>query len=163
MNKTIFTRIQHHCTEGLWSLLLNADITIDDSEENEWEISEIMDTGLPLEEVMKIICCFEKVGGVIIYNGEFTPYVILCKKLDSNYDKYRLFWIHNVENGVMPIFDLGEIIVPAILPKYAVEEQMNGFCILRLYQGRYIPLTGEIYPNRNLAEKRAEELNFYSD
>ena len=125
MNKTIFTRIQHHCTEGLWSLLLNADITIDDSEENEWEISEIMDTGLPLEEVMKIICCFEKVGGVIIYNGEFTPYVILCKKLDSNYDKYRLFWIHNVENGVMPIFDLGEIIVPAILPKYAVYGHKN--------------------------------------
>lgn len=60
---------------------------------------------------------------------------------------------------MIPIYDIGKIGVPKILPKYATEEQDDGFHIVRLYKGEYIPLKGEIYPTIEIAKQRTEELN----
>lgn len=160
MNKKIFEKLQQHCTDELCTVLLNAGITISDSEGEEWEVSEILDKDFSIDEIMKLICCFSNVGGIIMYNGEFTPYAILCKILGVNdFWNYKLYWIHSEANGMIPIYDIGKIGVPKILPKYATEEQDDGFHIVRLYKGEYIPLKGEIYPTIEIAKQRTEELN----
>lgn len=164
MNKKIFKKIQQHCTGELYTMLLYSGITISDSEGNEWEVSEILDKELPIDEMMKLICCFEIVGGIIMYKGEFTPYVNLCKMLGTNdFWNYKLYWINSEINGINPIYDIGKIRVPKILPKYATEEQKDGFHIVRLYKGEYTPLKGELYPTIEIAKQRAEELNLSSN
>ena len=164
MNKNILKEIRQHCSEELCAILLNTGIDISDSEGNEWEVSEILDKSLPKDEIMKLICCFEIVGGIIMYKGEFRPYVNLCKMLGANdFWNYKLYWINSQINGINPIYDIGEIHVPKILPKYTTEEQKDGFHIVQLYKGEYIPLKGELYPTIEIAKQRAEELNLSSN
>ena len=160
MNKKIFEKIQQHCTDELCAVLLNVGITVSDFDGNEWDVSEALDKESSKDEIMKLICCFESVGGIIMYKGDFSPYVNLCKMLGvNNYWNYRLYWIHSEANGMFPIYDIGEIQVPKILPKYATEEGTDGFRVVRLYKGAYIPLKGELYPTIEIAKQRAEQLN----
>ncbi len=165
MNKTIFKKIQDHCTEELWMLVLKDSITIDESDEKDWDVSEILNSDIPQNEVMKVICCFEKVGGLIFYKGNYTPYVFLCKELNCDEcDKFRLYWLNNKINGMKPVFGLGNIEVPKILPKYISEPIEDGnYVICKLFKGKYIRIKGEIYLSKDIANQRAEELNLTSN
>ena len=74
--------------------------------------------------------------------------------------KIKDFWTNNCANGVMPIYDIGGIQVPNILPRFAIEECPKGkFVILKLCKGKYIQLKGEIYSTEKYARQRADELN----
>lgn len=123
MNKKIFEKIQQHCTSELCTIWQNVGITISDSEGDEWDVSEILDKESTKDEIMKLICCFENVGGIIMYKGEFSPYVNLCQMLGvNNYWDYKLYWINSEINGTIPVYNIGEIHVPKILPKYTTKE-----------------------------------------
>lgn len=161
MNKFIFGKIQKHCTEDLWNLVLDY---IENNDSNEWDVSELLNSKIPQFEALKVICCFEKMGGLIFYKGEFMPYVFLIKFLEHpEYDDIRLFWLHTSINGMMPIYGLGSIDIPQILPKFAVEEGVNKWYINKLIKGAYVRLKGEEYSIKMIAEERAQKLNLTCD
>ncbi len=160
IKRTTFKELQLHCSIELLSLLQDINIDISNQVEDIWEISSYLDNTQKSINIMKIAYAFEKIGGTLLNNGEPSQYVTLTNKLGNVYDKIRLFWIHNEANGVLPIYDLGILEVPQILPKYAIKQGENGtWDIEKLMFGEYVPIKNEIYPSEGLARKRAEQLN----
>ena len=96
----------------------------DNGADDKWDITEIVERAIAgkdnpalFHEQMKVAYVFEKLGGTILYEKKPEQYVILAKRsADFFLEKIRLYWIHNEANDVVPIYGLGNLIVPPVLP-----------------------------------------------
>ena len=112
---SLFNELKRHCTSELLSLIKN--IVVSDNAMNEWDITSFIGTNDNLYEILKIFYAFEKLGGVLIYNGEVETFPIIVRRLNNpRYLEFSLYWVHNDINGNVPIFDIGELEIPKILP-----------------------------------------------
>ena len=158
LNISRYHFISQHCTYELLSLV---EISIEDEEENIWNIEDFLRENVSVFDILKILFVFEKSGGFIFKNNQPIAFAILLRDLDNiQYTSITDYWYNNEANGVLPIYNIGEIVVPVILPIFVATQQETGFwCIERLFRGEYRPLRNEIYSQKHIAKSRAEELN----
>lgn len=76
------------------------------------------------------------------------------RKNDDN-QSLSTYWYNNEANGVLPVYDLGEIIVPPILPRFVATEQTDCWIIEKLQFGEYVVMEKEHHNNQTDAEDRA--------
>lgn len=150
-----YTVLQQHCTANL--LLKLKDVDINDINENEWDITSISSD----IDLMKIAYAFEQIGGTLLYDGKETQYMIITRdKGDVISNHIRLFWIHSSENGIRPIYDIGNVDVPPILPKYVSSPKEDGtYIVERLTFGEYKPVDGMVFFREEDSKAQAKELN----
>ena len=138
----LFDKIKTHCTA---QLMERVGVAPENGAEDTWDITEIVEKAIAgqdnpalFHEQMKVAYVFEKLGGTILYEKKPEQYVILAKRTaDSFLEKIRLYWIHNEANDVVPIYGLGNLIVPPVLPRHAVTEiAENEFIIEKLNKGQ---------------------------
>ena len=151
--------LRKHCTAELLSYV--REIEVKDDGENTWDITSIINDEVNPYMQLRVAYAFEQIGGVLIYNGEPTQFVIVSKEKDERIcNGIRLFWIHNEANGVMPIYDTKRIVVPSILPKYTCRPNDDGsFVVEKLVFGKYEPINGERYLTEQSAIDRMSQLN----
>ena len=159
ITKSFLDELRKHCTTELLSLVRG--IEVKDDGENTWDITSIINDEVNPSMQLRVAYAFEQLGGVLIYNGKSTQFVIVTKEIDESIcNGIRLFWIHNEANGVMPIYDTKRIIVPSILPKYTCRPDDDGsFVVEKLVFGKYEPINGERYLIEQFAKDRMSQLN----
>lgn len=159
ITRAFFNELRRHCTVEILNLI--GSIEPKDDEDNTWDITTVLQSKNNLYEQMRVAYAFEQLGGTLIYNEEPTQFVIIAKLLNEEIcNSIRLFWIHNEANGVLPIYDIGAISVPPILPKYAYRPtEDGGFIVEKLQCGEYTPIKAEYYFLEQEAKERTEQLN----
>lgn len=176
ITQELFDKIKAHSTIQLMECV---GVTPDNMSDDTWDITDIVKKAIKCEqrnqqlivhigqdnpalfhEQMKIAYVFEKHGGTLLYEKKPEQYVFIAKLVtDSFLDKIRLYWIHNEANDIVPIYDLGDLIVPPILPRYVVTEiAENEFIIEKFNKGQYSAINGK-YPTENEAKEIAANLN----
>lgn len=159
ITNSFYRDLRKHCTAEL----LNFVGIIEPSDENNniWDLTSIVAKRNNIYEQLRIAYVFEQLGGTLIFKNKPIKFTNITKDLDKNIcNNIRLFWIHNNANGVMPIYDVGAISVPPILPKYTYRPyEKGGFVIEKLYCGEYRHLNGEHYLLEQEAKERVVELN----
>lgn len=158
VNLNVYHFLSQHCTNELLSMI---DLTIKCSEENIWNIEDFINKNGSFFDILKILFVFEKGGGVLQQGNHFITFAELLRSLDNIQNTLiTTYWYHNEANGVLPVYDLGELAVPHILPVFVAAQKDDGtWCVERLYRGEYVPLRNEIYPQEQTAKGRAIELN----
>lgn len=152
--------LSQHCTEKLLSVIPNMSISEDNNNENEWEISELLSSNISTLEIMKIAFVFTQCGGNLLYNGNISQFAVIIRMLnDIHLTDITTYWYNNQANGVLPVYDLGEIIIPPILPKFVATEHTDCWIIEKLQFGEYVVMEKERYYNQTDAEERARYLN----
>ena len=113
-----------------------------------------------LKEIMKVLYVYEKIGGNLYYKQNTVPFSVIIRDIRLiELTEITQYWVNSCANGMMPIYDLGEICIPDIMPKYVATEMVNGWGIEKLLNGNYVVMDLELYPTKEIAEQRAEELN----
>lgn len=155
-------RLCQYCTNELLSLV---NWTDDDTNESSWNVDDFLQEEIHTFDMLKMLFVFEKCGGTLLKENEYINFAVLLRTIGNiQYTKITTYWYNNEANGVTPVYDVGELEVPRILPKYVATPQINGmWCVEILHNGSYIPLSGEIYLFENLAKDRALELNRNSE
>ncbi|MGM9769041.1 MAG: hypothetical protein ACI3Z0_11410 [Candidatus Cryptobacteroides sp.] len=157
----LYSELKKYCTTALLSKL--SDVILDNDNIDEWEISSLLEDF----EMMKIAYVFEQLGGTLLYKGVPSQYVIITLgKSDNISNDIRLFWIHNNANGILPIYDIGTICVPPIMPKFVSTPKEDGtFVIEHLTNGVYIPINGMVFRSGAESQNMAREMNleYYED
>ena len=150
--------VSQHCTYELLSLI---DLSIADIEDDVWNVEDLLSENVAIFDVLKILFVFEKSGGVLVQNNKQVSFSVLLRDLDNiQFTSITSFWYNNEANGVIPVYDLGVIKVPDILPTFVATQQESGFwCIERLFRGEYMPLKNEKYLLEEIAKDRVAELN----
>ena len=159
LTQSLFNRLREHCTPELLSYIKN--IHIEDAASNEWDVTELIEANDHLYEILKVICTFEKLDGSLIYKGknEFFP-VILRYLNNSKFLGIHLFWEHNDINGNIPIFDIGELEIPKILPKFTAIPFEDGFYYIEKREGdKRVRLEKEKFFTFQEAKDKATYLN----
>lgn len=155
--KTTYAGIEEYCTK---SLIDCAAISVSNKT---LDITEIIDNkrDASFYEKMKVAYVFEKLGGILYYNGEPDYFISIAKQLtDPNLDRIHHYWINNYANDVIPKYGLGQLIVPQILQRYIATQREDGqFVIEKVVEGQYVPINNEVYSNEDDAKKRAACLN----
>lgn len=151
----IYKELQKHCAASL--LMKLSGLNVNPLNDNVWDITSLTND----IDMMKIAYAFENVGGTLIYEGNKSQYVIITRDMDVAFSTdIRLFWIHNEANGVCPIYDIGAVEVPPILPKYVSTPREDGtFIVERLNKGEYKPLNGMVFLFETESKAKARELN----
>lgn len=151
----LYSELKKYCTAPLLSRL--SDISIDDDTIDEWEISSLLED----IEMMKIGYVFEQLGGTLLYKGVASQYKIITQgESDNISNDIRLFWIRNNENGILPIYDIGTICVPPLMPKFVSTPKEDGtFVIERLTNGVYIPINGMVFRSEADSQNMARSMN----
>ena len=159
ITRNFYNQLRRHCTVELLECI--NDIRVANGNNNVWDITQVIDEENCLYEQMKVAYTFEQLGGTLLYKGVNSQYVILTNRINNIvFDNIRLYWIHNEANGVFPIYDIGKLDVPPILPKYVSTQQEDGsFVIEKLRCGEYIALPNEVYWTEDCAKERAKQLN----
>ena len=118
-------------------------IKIDDSNQCEdvWDATEYLNNDvIPFIDKMKVLRVFDQLLGMIVYQGEPTQYSVLCSVLNrEECNTVLLYWLNTESNGDTPHFDLGDVIVPQLLPKFVCTQDIDGtYVVERLYKGEYV-------------------------
>ena len=128
---------------------------------NTWVVTDLVHAKHgELLDNLKVILVFYKLGGTLIYEGNETPYPVLFRMINKNEpNAVLLYWAHNEANGVKPVYGMGEIEIPRIMPLFVCTEiSENTFQVERWQRGEYVSMEEEIYPFRELCEKRVQDL-----
>lgn len=138
-------------------------ITVDNHNlcDDVWDITGLVKCDREdLLDRLKVIYVFCQLGGRLKYDGKEIAYQSLFWVLQTNKpNAVLLFWIHNVANGIVPVYDVGDIIIPKIMPRFVCMPTLGRvFQIHKWQNGEYVGMD-EYYPTRELCEKRADELN----
>lgn len=165
-NKTRQGLLRFCTIELLEKVFSNVDknnITLDNNNvcTDVWDITDVVKCGSEdLLDNLKVIYVFCRLGGILKYDGEETAYQSLFRLLQTNEPNIvLLFWINNEANGNMPVYDIGELEVPKIMPRFVcMPLSERAFQIHKWQNGEYVGMK-EYYPTRELCEKRADELN----
>lgn len=157
---TKYRFLLQHCTEELLSIINDLIIVDNEENEDEWEITELLSSNISTLEIMKIAFVFTQCGGNLLYNGNITQFAVIIRMLDDiHLTDITTYWYNNEANGVLPVYNLGEIIVPPILPTFVATEQTDCWVIEKLQFGEYVVMDKEHYNNQTDAEDRARYLN----
>lgn len=152
--RTLFSQLEQHCTSLLLSRLSDADI--EGINCNTWDITESVED----YEILKIAFVFERLGGLLKFNGRDVEFAEIANWRESlMFSEIYSFWDNTVANGDVPVFDVGSLKVPSLLPKFVASERPDGAVIERLTNGEYIPIEGARYQSLEKAEKEAKNLN----
>ena len=159
LTQTLFNGIRRHCTSELLSYVRN--IHIRDDAENQWDITELIDADDHLYEILKIIFVFEELGGSLMYKGEIEIFPVIIRNLNNpKFLGIGLFWEHNEINGDVPIFDIGELEIPIILPKFTAIPFEDGFYYIEKREGnKRVRLEKEKFFTFQEAKDKATYLN----
>ena len=162
-----YNRLTKYSSESLLSLVFTdfgyANIEIDDSQtcEDRWDITDFIDNGnIPLLEKLKVIFIFDHLLGHVIYEGKETFFSVLgaCLGNRSEFQKVLFYWLHTKMNGEVPFFDVGDIEVPDVQPRFiGIEVGENAFEIHQLIKGEYVRMDGK-FTSKDLCDKRIMEL-----
>ena len=128
---------------------------------NTWEITDLIQAEQEeLLDNLKVIFVFVELGGVLINEGKEVPYSTLFFLINKNEPNIVLqYWLNNELNDVKPLYNLGEIEIPEIMPRFICTPiSDNAFLVEQWHKGVYVSMK-EIYPTRELCEKRVQELN----
>ena len=117
INRNTFKKLRRHCTVELLSQLQEVNIDERNSGEDTWEVAPYLNNPSEAVNMMKIAFVFERIGRTLLFNGEPSQYVIIVHGLSCIFDNILLFWIHCEANGVLPMYDTADVIVPPILPR----------------------------------------------
>jgi hypothetical protein len=151
--------LSQHCTEELLSVIPVMSISENDEYEDELEITELLCQNISTFELMKIAFVFTQCGGILMYNGNITQFAVVIRMLDDvRLMDITTYWYNNEANGILPVYDLGEIIVPPILPRFVATQQTDSWIIEKLQFGEYVE-THERFNSQTDAEERARYLN----
>lgn len=165
IKKKSYQKLQKYCTSSLLDHVLddlgNYNIDTTNSCEDNWCISSFLDVEhLQLLDRLKVIYVFSVIGGNIVYQDEVIPYQVLFRKINCDEPNIVLrYWLHNLYNDLIPTFDIGELYIPKVMPRFVcLKETDNLYRIEKWYKGEYI-LLNETYPIKELCEARVKELN----
>lgn len=171
VKRTTLNEMHKHCTSELLSRIFSVigsdNIVVLDKNDDDgelWDITDFMDAErCDLLDRLKVIYVFTKISDSIHnlkYGEDHVPYQVLfriLKKTEPN--TVLLYWRNNEANDVLPIYDVGEIEIPRIMPRYTCTQvASNLFRVDKWYKGEYVP-TPEIYPTKELCQDRVDELN----
>lgn len=159
--------LSQYCTDELiqcvFSHINTNDKLVDKTNlcKNTWEITSLLQANQKdLLDSLKVIYVFSKLDGTLIYEGNEVPYQSLSSLINKMepYD-IMLYWGNNNANGIQPIYDIGEIEIPQIMPRFVCTQLSdNVFEIEKWVNGEYIPLKGA-YTSREACEKVVRDLN----
>lgn len=155
-----------HCTTSL----INAVFNQNDSEfeniciNDLWDIDEYIkkDDNTISFDAIKVMFVFDKGGCTLRYQGKRINYSTLIKEMGGiQTDSISSFWLNNIANGVTPKFDVGEIVVPEVLPIYShIQNEQGQWTIGVLNEGKYTPRAREgVFNSMEDAKERAHYLN----
>ena len=155
-----------HCTPELLSKVFSCvglDNMVIDSQnlcDNIWDITDIvkLEDKIVLDN-LKVIYVFNKLGGTLIYENKEVAYQVLFRLLNRNEPNNVMFyWIHTDSNDMIPIYDIGELVVPEIMPRYVCKKISDqAFQIEKLVKGEYVGIN-DFYPTEELCKQRVKEL-----
>lgn len=149
-----------HCTSELLTYVFGNTNIESEISTNIIHIENCINKKCNLVDVMKVLYVFEKYGGNLYYHNEPSEFPVIIREIgDVELTKITLFWVNNECNGVVPIFEKGDIIVPEVLPIFIVTQQPKGWCIEKLIKGEYHIMKNEFYPTEEIAKARAKEQN----
>lgn len=159
LTQSLFNRLREHCTPELLSYIKN--IHIEDASSNEWDVTGLIEANDHLYEILKIIYAFEKLDGSLIYKGKKEIFPIIIRHLNNpDFLGISLFWEHNEINGDIPIFDIGELEIPKIMPKFSAIPFEDGYYYVEERKGnKRIRLTKEKFSSLQEAKDKAFFLN----
>lgn len=159
LTQTLFNDIKKHCTSELLSYVGN--ISIRNDAENQWDITELIDADDNLYEILKILYVFEKFGGSLMYKGEIEIFPVIIRNLNNpKFLGIHLFWECNEINGDVPIFDIGELEIPKIMPKFSAIPFEDGFYYIEKREGnKRVRLENEKFFTFQEAKDKAAYLN----
>lgn len=151
-------RLCRYCTNELLSLINWVNDSIN---ENSWNVDDFLSEETCTFDMLKILFVYEKCGGVLLKEDECIHFAVLLRTIGNpQYTSITTFWYNNEANDVVPVYDLGGLEVPMILPRYVATPQEDGmWCVEKLIKGNYSPLRDELYRSETLAKDRATELN----
>lgn len=149
--------------ESVFSHVGVNNITVDKTNmcKNTWEITQLLQVEHEeLLDNLKVIYVFYNLGGTLIYDGKDTPYPVLFRLIDKNEpNAVSLYWAHNEANDVKPIYDIGEVEIPKIMPRFVCAQTgENVFQVEKWVKGKYVLLDG-YYLSKDACEKVVQELN----
>jgi len=152
--------LRKHCTSELLTYVLENTNIKSEIPTNIVHLENCINEKCNLMDVMKVLYVFVKYGGNLYYHNKLSEFPIIIREIgDIELTKISLFWIHSECNGVIPVFDKGDILVPDILPDFVATQQLQGWCIEKLIKGEYHLMKNELYPTEEIAKARAKELN----
>lgn len=150
--------LSEHCSKALLNIVPNLEIV--DNSDDEWDVNNILNSNASTYDIMKILYVFEQGGGTLVYNNSISQFPIIIREIgDIKLTDINIYWIHNEANDVLPYYDLGNLIIPSILPKFVATERINYWVIEKLVKGEYIEIKNEKYLSEEQAKNRARELN----
>lgn len=159
ITQTLFNELRLHCTPQLLSYVRNVKVV--DNANNQWDITSLVDANDHLYEMLKVFYAFEKLGGTLIFKGEIEVFPTILRHLDNTkFLEIPMYWVNNEINGDSPIFDIGELEIPPVLPRYSSRPNEDGkYVVEELIRGRYVAIPNEIYLTAKDAREKAEQLN----
>lgn len=171
-HKTL-TKLLEYCSLSLFETV-RKDISdnfegvfIDDKNQvqDRWEVKRYLSTpSIEILEKLKVMYCFEKCGGELLYSGKVEFLVVICGILKlKEADNVFKAWYHNELNDTIPHFDLNVLHIPSIPSDFAITDMGSYFVIEQYTNGAYKPLADEKFMTREEAEKRIRELNREND
>lgn len=171
VKRRILGEMSKYCTPELLSCVFGSigtdNITVlakAMDEEQYWDITDLLEfNDSDVLDILKVVYVFSKLTDTlnnIKYKGKLVPYSVLFRLLNRNEPNMVLcYWVHNEANEVVPVYDVGEIEIPKIMPPYTYTQLSNNlFQVEKWHKGKYVPMQ-EIYPTKELCQERVDELN----
>lgn len=152
--------LKEHCTKALLDEVFG-DTDLSKLPPFTLDVNEILNSTKASElDVMKVMYVFAKANGILLFDGNEVIIQDIYKKLGfGKFLKIGPFWIHNELNQVTPVFDLGGIEIPEVMPDFiAVKGDDELYHIEKLVKGHYEPYNTDAYSTLEAAEKRITEL-----
>jgi hypothetical protein len=152
--------LKEHCTKALLDEVFG-DTDLSKLPPFTLDVNEILNSTKASElDVMKVMFVFEEANGILIFDGKEEISTAIYMKLGfEKFLKIDPFWGHNEINQVTPIFDLGEIEIPDVMPKFKpVKGDDELYHIEKLVKGHYEPYNTDVYSTLEAAERRISEL-----
>lgn len=137
-------------------------IVIDETDKNEdiWNVDTFLKTyHIELLDRLKVVFVFYYLGGQLKYNNETIPYEILFRILNCNEPNVVLrYWLHNLYNDIIPTFDVGELVIPKVMPRYVpLKMSENKYVIEKWQKGQYVQMP-EVFLSEKSCKAKCQEL-----
>ena len=171
VKRSTLAEMHKYCTSELLSRIFSdigsnniAVLDNNDDRDELWDITDFMNVEhSDLLDRLKVIYVFAKISDsldYLKYGEEYVPYQVLFRILNrTEPNTVLLYWLHNEANDVIPIYDVGEIEIPRIMPRYTCTQiASNLFRVEKWCKGEYVS-TREVYPTKELCQDRVDELN----
>ena len=167
IKKSTLSSMYRYCTASLIKNVFDnfesENMIIDKTNKTDdfWEFNVIPSIGhIQLLNKLKVVYVFAFLGGNIVLNGNVIPYQSLFRILNCNEPNIVLrYWVNNIYNDIVPVFDLGEIEIPPIMPRYILLQIANNDFRIEKWEKGYYILMPEIFFSKELCEQRIQQLN----